>query len=45
MLWKYLIRHNNSNKKYLIEIFIYMYYKYYIKFNLFFNNSLNKSFI
>jgi len=36
MLEKYLIRHYNSNKKYLTEIFIYTYiitliHKYYIK--------------
>jgi len=32
MLWKYLMRHYNPGKKYLLEIFIYIYYKYYIKY-------------
>jgi len=45
MLWKYSIRHYNPSKKYLLEIFIYIYYKYYINimvykmFSLYFNIS------
>jgi len=32
MIRKYLIRHYNSNKKYLSEVFIYIYHNYYIKY-------------
>ena len=35
MLWKYLVKHYISNKKYLTEIFMYIYYVYInIKVNI-----------